>query len=64
MADVNARTELNVTTGPIRGSRKIHVEGKLGTRVLRGGRGDSKGGQHGGLLLSSCRFDRPGTPEA
>ncbi len=25
MADVPARTELNVTTGPIRGSRKIHV---------------------------------------
>ena len=25
MADIPARTELNVTTGPIRGSRKIHV---------------------------------------
>ena len=25
MADVPARTELKVTTGPIRGSRKIHV---------------------------------------
>ena len=25
MADVTARTELTVTTGPIRGSRKIHV---------------------------------------
>ena len=25
MADVHARTELKVTTGPIRGSRKIHV---------------------------------------
>jgi phosphomethylpyrimidine synthase len=26
MADVPARTELKVTTGPIRGSRKIHIE--------------------------------------
>src|SRR3546814_19409623 len=25
MADINARTELTVTTGPIRGSRKVHV---------------------------------------
>ena len=25
MADVPARTEIGVTTGPIRGSRKIHV---------------------------------------
>ena len=25
MADIPARTELKVTTGPIRGSRKIHV---------------------------------------
>ena len=25
MADVPARTEMRVTTGPIRGSRKIHV---------------------------------------
>ncbi len=33
MADVNARTELTVTTGPIRGSRKIHVEGRGGIRV-------------------------------
>jgi phosphomethylpyrimidine synthase len=28
MADVPARTELKVTTGPIRGSRKIHVGAK------------------------------------
>ena len=27
MADIPARTEMKVTTGPIRGSRKIHVEG-------------------------------------
>jgi phosphomethylpyrimidine synthase len=33
MADVPARTELKVTTGPIRGSRKIHVEGRGGIRV-------------------------------
>ena len=32
MADVPARTELTVTTGPIRGSRKIWVE-KDGVRV-------------------------------
>ena len=25
MADMPARTELRVTTGPIRGSRKVHV---------------------------------------
>jgi phosphomethylpyrimidine synthase len=29
MADIPARTEMKVTTGPIRGSRKIHVEGPL-----------------------------------
>jgi phosphomethylpyrimidine synthase len=33
MADVPARTEMKVTTGPIRGSRKIHVEGPGGIRV-------------------------------
>ena len=33
MADAPARTELKVTTGPIRGSRKIHVEGRGGVRV-------------------------------
>lgn len=33
MADINARTELTVTTGPIRGSTKIHVEGPGGIRV-------------------------------
>src|SRR5213596_1765989 len=33
MADVPARTELKVTTGPIRGSRKIHVEGRDGLQV-------------------------------
>src|SRR3954451_22626807 len=32
MADVPARTELKVTTGPIRGSRKIHV-GELGVAM-------------------------------
>src|SRR5690242_2609616 len=33
MADAPARTELKVTTGPIRGSRKIYVEGRGGIRV-------------------------------
>ena len=33
MPDVPARTELKVTTGPIRGSRKIYVEGRDGVRV-------------------------------
>ena len=33
MGDVPARTELKVTTGPIRGSRKIHVEAGDGIRV-------------------------------
>src|SRR5919107_3834464 len=32
MADINARTELKVTTGPIRGSRKVHV-GPLGVAM-------------------------------
>ncbi|HEY0148176.1 MAG TPA: phosphomethylpyrimidine synthase ThiC [Allosphingosinicella sp.] len=32
MADINARTELKVTTGPIRGSRKVHV-GRLGVAM-------------------------------
>ncbi|WP_037498827.1 phosphomethylpyrimidine synthase ThiC [Sphingomonas jaspsi] len=33
MADVPARTELKVTTGPIRGSRKVLVEGRDGVKV-------------------------------
>lgn len=33
MADIPARTEMKVTTGPIRGSRKIHVEGPQGVKV-------------------------------
>src|SRR5829696_9218651 len=33
MGDAPARTELKVTTGPIRGSRKIYVEGRDGIRV-------------------------------
>src|SRR5919206_1798209 len=33
MGDAPARTELKVTTGAIRGSRKIHVEGRGGVRV-------------------------------
>src|SRR3982751_6821620 len=33
MGDAPARTELQVTTGPIRGSRKIYVEGRDGVRV-------------------------------
>src|ERR1700759_2781761 len=33
MADVPARTELKVTTGPIQGSRKIYVEAAKGVRV-------------------------------
>ena len=32
MGDAPARTELTVTTGPIRGSRKIHV-GELGVAM-------------------------------
>src|ERR1044071_2018462 len=33
MADAPARTELKVTAGPIRGSRKIYVEGRDAVRV-------------------------------
>src|SRR5206468_10071103 len=33
MADAPARTELKITTGPIRGSRKIYVEGRAGVHV-------------------------------
>ncbi|HEX8842188.1 MAG TPA: phosphomethylpyrimidine synthase ThiC, partial [Sphingomicrobium sp.] len=33
MGDAPARTDLKVTTGPIRGSRKIYVEGRDGVRV-------------------------------
>src|SRR5829696_6605128 len=33
MGDAPARTELQVTTGPIRGSCKIYVEGRDGVRV-------------------------------
>ncbi|HEX3422216.1 MAG TPA: phosphomethylpyrimidine synthase ThiC [Sphingomicrobium sp.] len=37
MGDAPARTELKVTTGPIRGSRKIYVEGRQGVRVAMRG---------------------------
>src|SRR5688572_4497806 len=33
MPDIPTRTDPRVTTGPIRGSRKIHVEGRDGVRV-------------------------------
>ena len=33
MADIPARTELKVTTGPIQGSRKVHFEGRDGVAV-------------------------------
>lgn len=33
MADFPARTEIGVTTGPIRGSRKIHVATKSGSGI-------------------------------
>src|SRR4051794_26575952 len=33
MGDAPARTELKVTTGPIRGSRKIYVKGRNGAEV-------------------------------
>ena len=35
MADIPARTELKVTTGPIRGSRKIHVGAASASRCAR-----------------------------
>ena len=35
MADIPARTELKVTTGPIRGSRKIHVGDRSASRCAR-----------------------------
>ena len=35
MADIQARTEIGVTTGPIRGSRKIHVgENRVAMREI------------------------------
>ena len=33
MADIPARTEIGVTTGPIRGSRKVHVAARTGSGV-------------------------------
>ncbi|MGN6619635.1 MAG: phosphomethylpyrimidine synthase ThiC, partial [Sphingomonas sp.] len=33
MADIPARTEIGVTTGPIRGSRKVHVPARTGSGV-------------------------------
>ena len=33
MADIPARTEIGVTTGPIRGSRKIHVACQTGSGI-------------------------------
>ena len=32
MADINSKLEIGVTTGPIRGSRKVHV-GPLGVKM-------------------------------
>lgn len=33
MADIPARTEIGVTTGPIRGSRKVHIAAKSGSGI-------------------------------
>ncbi len=33
MADIPAKSEIGVTTGPIRGSRKIHVAAKSGSGI-------------------------------
>ncbi len=33
MADIHSRTEIGVTTGPIRGSRKVHVATKSGSGI-------------------------------
>jgi phosphomethylpyrimidine synthase len=33
MADIHARTEIGVTTGPIRGSRKVHIATKSGSGI-------------------------------
>ena len=33
MADIPAKTEIGVTTGPIRGSKKIHVAAKSGSGI-------------------------------
>ena len=33
MADIPARTEIGVTTGPIRGSKKVHVAAQTGSGV-------------------------------
>src|SRR3546814_19065866 len=33
MADIPAKTEIGVTTGPIRGSRKVHVPARTGTGI-------------------------------
>ncbi|MGN6268409.1 MAG: phosphomethylpyrimidine synthase ThiC [Sphingomonas sp.] len=33
MADIPARTEIGVTTGPIRGSRKVHVPARTGSGI-------------------------------
>jgi len=33
MADINSKLEIGVTTGPIRGSRKVHVGARTGSGV-------------------------------
>jgi hypothetical protein len=33
MADINSKFDIGVTTGPIRGSRKVHVGAKSGSGV-------------------------------
>ena len=33
MADINSPVEIGVTTGPIRGSRKVHVAARTGSGV-------------------------------
>src|SRR3546814_2385040 len=33
MADIPAKTEIGVTTGPIRGSRKVHVPARTGSGI-------------------------------
>ena len=66
MADVPARTELKVTTGAIRGSRKIYVEGRGNRRARRHARGRSRAlvrRTTGCALRHERALHRPGSPD-
>ncbi len=61
MADINTPVEIGVTTGPIRGSRKVHVGARTGSGVRNDGKpqaSDTAPGLRAASIAISLMADR------